>query len=122
MCDPSGYIPLSPDETSSSKSEDVVTHINSQKQKKPINVQGKIDLSALNSSIRPQRKSKEERFKERENRKDKSNSSSDTSNKQNNSIGFKEVKEIWKRFVDIQEKLIRQRCSPISIKTDSIEI
>lgn len=122
LCDPSGFIPLSPDETSSSKSEDVVTHINSQKQKPQINVHGKIDLSALNSSTRPQRKSKEERLKERENRKDKSNSSSDTSYKQNNSIGFKEVKEIWKRFVDIQEKLIRQRCSPISIKTDSIEI
>lgn len=32
------------------------------------------------------------------------------------------IRNIWQRFVDIQEKLIKQRCSPISIIPNSIEI
>ena len=32
------------------------------------------------------------------------------------------IRDIWQRFVDIQEKLIKQRCSPISIMPDSIEV
>jgi len=32
------------------------------------------------------------------------------------------IRDIWQRFIDIQEKLIRQRCLPISIDTESIEI
>ena len=32
------------------------------------------------------------------------------------------IRDIWQRFVDIQEKLIKQRCSPISIIPESIEV
>ena len=32
------------------------------------------------------------------------------------------IRDIWQRYVDIQEKLIKQRCAPISILPDSIEI
>ena len=32
------------------------------------------------------------------------------------------IRDIWQRYVDIQEKLIRQRCSPISIDPNSIEV
>lgn len=33
-----------------------------------------------------------------------------------------QIRDIWQRFVDIQEKLIKQRCAPISIVPDSIEV
>lgn len=33
-----------------------------------------------------------------------------------------QIRDIWQRFVEIQEKLIKQRCSPISIFPDSIEV
>lgn len=124
LCEPSGIIPLSPDMSSDEKSQNKTTHIDigTNRQMPKVNIHGKIDLAALNSATRPQKKSKEERLKERENRKDKSIQSSDSSNKQNKTVGYKEIKEIWQRFVDIQEKLIRQRCSPISIKAESIEI
>ena len=32
------------------------------------------------------------------------------------------IRDIWQRFVDIQEKLIKQRCLPISIDPESIEV
>lgn len=32
------------------------------------------------------------------------------------------IRDIWQKFVDIQEKLIRQKCQPIYIDIDSIEI
>ena len=38
------------------------------------------------------------------------------------SISQSSIRDIWQRFVDIQEKLIKQRCSPISIVSDSIEV
>ncbi len=77
-----------------------------------INTVGKIDLSALNASTRPQKKTKEERRNEREEKMSKSAK-----------INSKDaIREVWQRFVDIQERLIRQRCSPISIDVDSIKI
>ena len=33
-----------------------------------------------------------------------------------------QIRDIWQRFVEIQEKLIKQRCAPISIIPDSIEV
>lgn len=33
-----------------------------------------------------------------------------------------QIRDIWQRFVDIQEKLIKQRCFPISIDPESIEV
>lgn len=33
-----------------------------------------------------------------------------------------QIRDIWQRFVEIQEKLIKQRCAPISIIPDSIQV
>lgn len=32
------------------------------------------------------------------------------------------IREVWQRFIDIQEQIIKQRCSPINIDVSSIEI
>lgn len=32
------------------------------------------------------------------------------------------IRDVWQRFIDIQEKLIKQRCLPITIDTESTEI
>lgn len=37
-------------------------------------------------------------------------------------IAQNSIRNIWQRFVDIQEKLIKQRCSPITIISDSIDV
>lgn len=33
-----------------------------------------------------------------------------------------QIRDVWQRFIDIQEEIIKQRCAPISIIPDSIEI
>ncbi len=92
-----------------------------------MSVIGKIDLDALNASTRPRKKTKEERRKEREERRVKQQNSqreelgNSISNK-NQRVSQNAIRDIWQRFVDIQEKLIRQRCVPISIIPESIEI
>ena len=79
-----------------------------------MSVIGKIDLDALNASTRPKRKTKEERRKEREERLAKQQDSqrherwNNTSNKKQY-VSQNAIRDIWQRFVDIQEKLIRQR-------------
>lgn len=123
LCEPSGVIPLSPDVTNDVKPvEEVNKQQNIAPIKSKITVLGTIDLSALNSSTRPIRKSKEKRTKEKENRKSQTKQSNQIKIAENGKNGYDVIKDIWQRFVDIQEKLIRQKCAPISIKTDSIEI
>lgn len=87
-----------------------------------ISVLGSIDLSALNASTRPRKKTREERKQER-----MAKSATNQSRSQNNIAVSHEtsknaIRDIWQRFVDIQEKLIKQRCSPISIDPNSIEV
>lgn len=122
LCSPSGIIPITPEvqvkkeELLQEKSDDVFKLKPSELASK-IKTVGTIDLSALNASTRPQRKTKEERRKEREER------ISQSSKIKEPTIDSKDaIREVWQKFVDIQEQLIRQRCSPISIDTDSIEI
>ena len=90
---------------------------------------GKIDLNEINSSTRLRKKTKEERRQERKTRKNAQSTNVGTA--QNASpqieanISKKQsdtIRDIWKRFIDIQEKLIKQRCAPISIDPESIEI
>lgn len=123
LCEPSGIIKVVPSpiiQTSINSS----LNGNSKKSSLLPNVVDTIDLSSLNASTRPKRKSKEEMRKEREERKSNKQEiekiNSEETKKNNN--GYDAIREVWQRFVDIQEKLIKQRCSPISIKTDSIEI
>lgn len=74
---------------------------------------GKIDLSILNKKIRPQKEMGEKRRNERDEKNDKHSSENS-----NQTI----IRDIWQRFIDIQEKLIKQRCLPISIETESINV
>lgn len=62
-------------------------------------VLGKIDLSALNEATRPNKN----RVK-------------------NNRYNQASIKDIWQKFIDIQEQLIRQQSLPISIIPQSVEI
>lgn len=84
-----------------------------------------IDLDAHNSATRPQRKSKEDKRRERNEKNDQRKPFTEykeqvkplvSSNSQTS------IRDVWKRFVDIQEKLIKQRCSPISIIPESVEV
>lgn len=59
--------------------------------------------------------------------KPKSQKATKESKKQANSaithaISTNTIRDIWQRFVDIQENLIKQKSSPISIEPDSIEV
>ena len=125
LCEPSGILPLASDEPEEKRSNNEnIFHISTPSIKDNLSSVGKIDLAALNQSTRPKKKSKEDKKKEREQRR---NSNSYTKNKdevsnKKNTFEKETIRDIWQRFVDIQEKLIRQRCSPISIKTDTIEI
>lgn len=130
LCEHSGLLPVAPDISEETVHHDEsVFRFGAPKVNKTIAVQGKIDLSALNSATRPQRKTKEEKRIEREKRQKQHTSQNSKiandvkgSSNNNDNLSKDAIRDIWQRFVDIQEKLIRQRCSPISIKTDSIEI
>lgn len=74
---------------------------------------GKIDLSILNKKIRPQKGMRKKRRNERDEKNDKHSSENS-----NQTI----IRDIWQHFIDIQEKLIKQRCLPISIETESINV
>lgn len=79
-----------------------------------VNVIGSIDLSSLNATTRPKRKEKE-----RLARKGSAQSRKQTVVQDTNTNA---IRDIWQRFVDIQEKLIKQRFSPISIDPTSVKI
>ena len=145
-CEPSGLIPVTPDFPDQNyKCKEPVFRIGTPKKTEAIKVRGIIDLAALNQSTRPIKKSKEEKRKDREEKEKKrqelrkqmkdSIMREIRRNDNNRSGAHNEktqidksaqdkytIRNVWQRYVDIQEKLIRQRCSPISIKTDSIEI
>ena len=59
------------EETTASGGEDSLFRLNTPKLEPNIKVRGKIDLTALNQSTRPKKKTKEERKKEREDKRDK---------------------------------------------------
>lgn len=131
LCEPSGILPLDPDEPEEKRSNNEnIFHISTPSSKEKFSLLGKIDLDKLNQSIGTQKKSKEERKKEREIRRNSNSlkynskdfSTINASSDKKNIFEKEAIRDIWQRFVDIQEKLIHQRCSPISIKTDSIEI
>ena len=86
---------------------------------KPLSVLGAIDLDSLNASTRPQKKTREQR---REERSRKITERNPQASKQGTSANMSMIRDIWQRFVDIQEKLIKQRCLPISIDPESIEV
>ena len=93
----------------------------------PVQVIGKIDLDSLIASTRPKKKTKEERRKEREERRFQQQNGQlqereKITHDKKQYVSQNAIRDIWQRFVDIQEKLIRQRCVPISIIPDSIEI
>lgn len=87
-----------------------------------VSVLGSIDLSALNASTRPKKKTKEERKQERQIRPVGRQSQKQPEMSVPHDISKNAIRDIWQRFVDIQEKLIKQRCSPISIDPNSIEV
>ncbi|WP_081835071.1 MULTISPECIES: DEAD/DEAH box helicase [unclassified Bacteroides] len=83
---------------------------------------GTIDLNGQSIATRPQRKTKEERRErdERNNQRKSNGRKRVTSIESSNTLVA--IRDIWQRFVDIQEKLIKLRCSPISIIPESIEV
>ncbi len=131
LCEASGSIPVTPYYKKLEVEKKPLPPQNFVPRPEPVkpslSVLGKIDLSSLNSSTRPKKKSKEERRLEREAKKESirndanavQTSSPQTSVSKTNSDT---IRDIWKRFIDIQEKLIKQRCAPISIDPESIEI
>lgn len=129
LSQPSGYLPVSPyiepQRSVEQNSPKEIFRLRQQANVAKPSVLGTIDLNSLNSATRPQRKSKEERRRERNERKEQ-NQSKDQPKEQVKSVEFSisqsSIRDIWQRFVDIQEKLIKQRCSPISIVSDSIEV
>ena len=80
---------------------------------------GSIDLSSLNAKTRPAKKTKEERKQLRHRRKVATMFQKGMEVQDTNTNA---IRDIWQRFVDIQEKLIKQRCSPISIDPTSVKI
>ena len=132
LSEPSRYIPIAPfvgkqhvDPVSASQHK--IYEPSKPKVLNNTSVIGKIDLDALNSSTRPKKKTKEERRKEHEERQIRLQSSlrqnrTNTTQENRQDFSLKAIRDIWQRFVDIQEKLIKQRCIPISIIPESIEV
>ena len=126
-CRPSGTIPITPYigvQTGVRKTDDEtkIFQPNPSSSSLHIATLGKIDLDSINQSTRPRKKTKEERKAER--KKNKSHELA-VPNKvpASNDVDSQEmIKEVWQKFVEIQEQLIRQRCMPISIDPDSVEI
>lgn len=72
----------------------------------------------FNASTRPKRKMKEERKKERKSQK----AAKQTNVAITHETSKNTIRDIWQCFVDVQERLIKQRCSPISIDPNSIKV
>lgn len=88
-----------------------------------VSVIGSIDLSSLNSSTRPKKKTKEERRQERQSKLITQSAQTHlVSTNESNESSNNTIRDIWQHFVDIQEKLIRQKCSPISIDPNSMVV
>lgn len=127
LTNPSGTIPVLPYvsetiETESQAGPQKPFKLQTQTKSPNLPIIGRIDLSALNAATRPQRKTKEEKKQERQAR----NAAKQVQKKPDapitHEVSKNAIRDIWQRFVDIQEKLIKLRCSPISIAPDSIEV
>ena len=126
LSQPSGYLPITPyiepQRVERQESSQEIYRIDSKLNVPKPSVLGTIDLNSLNSSTRPQKKSKEERRRERNEHRKNNNQQKEQVKPVESSVSQSSIRDIWQRFVDIQEKLIKQRCSPISIIPDSIEV
>ena len=128
LCEPTGYIPIEV-KTSSQESHNSNSDENDKngmfsphKTEYPqAHVVGKIDLSALNQQTRPRRKTKEEKREERIakglKKKEKQQSAQIAK-----SVDMETIRDIWQNLVDIQERIIKQRCNPFTIDPESIEV
>ena len=127
---PSGNIPVSPyvdnEGSDSPNPQENLLRIKAPKIDMRPRLLGSIDLSALDALTRPIKKTKEERKREREEQLNKHNLLNKPTLKErsNNNLesDVNTIRDIWQRFVDIQEKIIKQSCTPVSILPESIEI
>lgn len=122
--DPTGTIPVLPyipdDKVQPLREKpQEVFRLPNQPNSSKVTVVGSIDLSSLNATTRPKRKTKEERKQERLARK---STSQPQKQRVAQDLSTNAIRDIWQHFVDIQEKLIKQRCSPISIDPTSVKI
>ena len=126
LSEPSGSFLVAPyvEPTDERESSQRVFKLQHQSELPQPSILGKIDLDAVNQSTRPKRKTKEEKRKERKERIARLQEGHQNIQHQATikKISLNTIRDIWQRFVDIQEKLIRQRCFPISIIPDSIEV
>lgn len=124
---PTGTIPVLPDNNSADTVEKTASskepfRIEKQQTFSSPSVIGNIDLSKLNAATRPTKKNKEEGRKIREEKRNRNTGPKISTTQQHSNQLQIQIRDIWQHFVDIQEKLIKQRCSPISIIPESIEI
>ena len=128
--EPSGSIPVEPyiedeliDEPKTNETYKIYD-TNIPQLKTNINVVGKINLSGINQSTRPKKKTKEERWQERLDKKRERQELKSSKNVSLQSTQYTKetIRDIWQRFVDIQERIVRQKCLPINIIPDSISI
>lgn len=91
-------------------------------------VLGKINLDELNALTRPKKRTKEDYREERDAKSviihQNVKGNLQKSHPRHKLEGSRQatIRDIWQKFVDIQEKVIKQRCTPISICPESIEI
>ena len=119
LSEPSGYLPVMP---CGDKQKNEIQHpknenfrISKKVELSTPKVLGSIDLNVLNTSTRPLKKKESLR-------QESSITPVGQSKKRNYSFNQSSIKDIWQHFVDIQEKLIKQRCSPISIISESTKV
>lgn len=125
LCAPSGEIPVLPyvayETDKGYNAPKTVFKTKSERQKIKTTIKGQVDLSILNSSTRPLKKSKDERRRQRAFSTETRDSNIKQHSAQSN-LSQDAIRDVWQNYVDIQEQLIRQRCSPISIIPDSIDL
>lgn len=126
-CKPSGTIPIIPyigAQTGMKKTDDGIKIFQPNPSISSLHIAtvGKIDLDSINQSTRPRKKTKEERKDERKMNKSQEIAAPNNVPASNDADSQEMIKEVWQKFVEIQEQLVRQRCMPISIDPDSVEI
>lgn len=115
---PSGLMPVAPyvkeDETPIKVSpKPSVQRMENQKiEVSPFVTKGKIDLSSINSRMRPEKAKvkKKHKIEHTERTEVSKETVSET------------IREIWQRFVDVQEQLIRQKSMPITIVPEETKV
>lgn len=123
--EPSGELPVLPfveeNVPVSSKTEGIEPEtftIGKPKMKVPSAI-GRIDLSQINQATRPSKKTKEEKRAERNKRREERKAKREATQSMPTSYNSDMIRDVWQRFVDIQETLIRQKCHPIAIDIES---